>query len=425
MTGQSRLQWQAARPSSSARMEESWRILASTSAILRLNMAWGTKTRMPRPEEALPGRATRMPVPERHFVLGTPLEPPFPAGTEKALFGLGCFWGAEKEFWKTPGVYTTAVGYAGGSTPNPTYREVCSGLTGHNEVVLVVFDAAKVGYPELLRLFFESHDPTQGMRQGNDVGTQYRSGIYTFDEAQRSAAVAAKEAYEPALRAAGLGAHHDRDRARAGVLLRGGLPPAVPREEPGWLLRPRGNRRGLSGRAQRRPDLIAPSFRRWHGFRAFPSLLESAPMVLSSAGRLAGSPRVPLGHSGSRPPPRTRVGRRESRARRVDRRGRLHPHPPAGARRGLPDLRGRAHDRLRVADRSLRGRTRERSDAAIALEASFEEVKALRVPRREAGFVLEVPARKAQARTASPPALPLVRRATTHVRGDAATWRTS
>jgi peptide-methionine (S)-S-oxide reductase len=168
-------------------------------------MALGTKTRMPRPEEALPGRATRMPVPEGHFVLGTRLEPPFPAGMEKALFGLGCFWGAEKEFWKRPGVYTTAVGYAGGSTPNPTYREVCTGLTGHNEVVLVVFDPGRVAYPELVRLFFESHDPTQGMRQGNDVGTQYRSGIYTFDEAQRSAALAAKEAYEPALRAAGLG----------------------------------------------------------------------------------------------------------------------------------------------------------------------------------------------------------------------------
>ena len=168
-------------------------------------MAWGAKTRMPRPEEALPGRATRMPVPERHFVLGTPLEPPFPPGMEKALFGLGCFWGAEKQFWKRAGVYTTAVGYAGGTTPNPTYREVCSGLTGHNEVVFVVFDPAKVGYPELVRLFFESHDPTQGMRQGNDVGTQYRSGIYTFDEAQRSAALAAKEAYEPTLRTAGLG----------------------------------------------------------------------------------------------------------------------------------------------------------------------------------------------------------------------------
>jgi peptide-methionine (S)-S-oxide reductase len=124
---------------------------------------------------------------------------------EQALFGLGCFWGAEKQFWKQKGVYTTAVGYAGGYTPNPTYREVCSGLTGHNEVVLVVFDPSKTGYPDLLRVFFESHDPTQGMRQGNDVGTQYRSGIYAYGEAQQAAAVEAKEAYEPALRAAGFG----------------------------------------------------------------------------------------------------------------------------------------------------------------------------------------------------------------------------
>jgi peptide-methionine (S)-S-oxide reductase len=124
---------------------------------------------------------------------------------EQALFGLGCFWGAEKQFWTRKGVYTTAVGYAGGYTPNPTYREVCSGLTGHNEVVLVVFDPSKTGYPDLLRVFFESHDPTQGMRQGNDVGTQYRSGIYAYGEAQQAAAVEAKEAYEPALRAAGFG----------------------------------------------------------------------------------------------------------------------------------------------------------------------------------------------------------------------------
>jgi peptide-methionine (S)-S-oxide reductase len=168
-------------------------------------MLFGGKVQMPRPDQALPGRSEKMPVPERHFVLGTPLEPPFPEGLSRAVFGLGCFWGAEKQFWKTKGVYSTAVGYAAGLTPNPNYREVCSGLTGHNEVVLVVFDEAKISYDDLLRVFWESHDPTQGLRQGNDVGTQYRSGIYTFGDAQASAAAASKEAYERALRAAGHG----------------------------------------------------------------------------------------------------------------------------------------------------------------------------------------------------------------------------
>jgi peptide-methionine (S)-S-oxide reductase len=162
------------------------------------------KLQMPAPEKALPGRAERMPVPERHFVLGTPLEPPFP-GKELAMFGLGCFWGAEKQFWKTKGVHSTAVGYAGGITPNPTYREVCSGLTGHNEVVRVAFDPKVVSYDALLKLFWESHDPTQGMRQGNDVGTQYRSGIYVYGDAQRQAALASRDAYQQALRAAGHG----------------------------------------------------------------------------------------------------------------------------------------------------------------------------------------------------------------------------
>ena len=168
-------------------------------------MLFDAKSRMPRPEEAPPGRPQKMPVPEKHFVLGTPLEPPFPEGLSRAVFGLGCFWGAEKQFWKTKGVYTTAVGYASGLTPNPTYREVCGGLTGHNEVVLAVFDEKEVTYEELLRAFWESHDPTQGMRQGNDVGTQYRSGIYTFGDTQAAAARASKEAYERALRAAGHG----------------------------------------------------------------------------------------------------------------------------------------------------------------------------------------------------------------------------
>ncbi|MGH6924112.1 MAG: peptide-methionine (S)-S-oxide reductase MsrA, partial [Propylenella sp.] len=145
---------------------------------------------MPRPGEALPGRSAPIPTAETHFVSGRPLKGPYPEGTEKALFGLGCFWGAERIFWKIPGVYVTAVGYAGGVTPNPTYQEVCTGKTGHNEVVLVVFDPKAVAYAELLRRFWEAHDPTQGMRQGNDVGTQYRSGVYVFSEEQRRQAEA-------------------------------------------------------------------------------------------------------------------------------------------------------------------------------------------------------------------------------------------
>ena len=163
------------------------------------------KTRMPAKADALPGRAESMPVPEKHFVNGARLKGPFPAGLEQAVFGLGCFWGAERKFWQLPGVYTTAVGYAAGHTPNPTYREVCSGMTGHNEVVLVVFDPQQVSYDTLLKTFWESHDPTQGMRQGNDVGTQYRSGIYYFDDRQRQAAERSREAYEAQLRSAGFG----------------------------------------------------------------------------------------------------------------------------------------------------------------------------------------------------------------------------
>ena len=163
------------------------------------------KVRMVSAEEALPGRAERMRVPRLHFVSGAPLEPPFPPGSELALFGMGCFWGAERKIWQTPGVLSTSVGYAGGFTPNPTYEEVCSGLTGHAEVVRVVFDPARVSYEELLRVFWESHDPTQGMRQGNDVGTQYRSAIYTYGEDQRRVAEASRAAYQKALEASGHG----------------------------------------------------------------------------------------------------------------------------------------------------------------------------------------------------------------------------
>ena len=162
------------------------------------------KTLLPA-ERTLNGRAAPMPVPERHFVNGHALKPPFPEGMQQALFGMGCFWGAERVFWETPGVYSTAVGYAGGETPNPTYEEVCSGCTDHTEVVLVVFDPGVVSYPALLKVFWESHDPTQGMRQGNDAGTQYRSAIYAYGEEQLRAALASKQAYEQELRKRGFG----------------------------------------------------------------------------------------------------------------------------------------------------------------------------------------------------------------------------
>ena len=164
-----------------------------------------TKLRLPTPDEALPGRTEELPVAAEHAVLGTPLKPPFPDGLETLVVGMGCFWGAERIFWETEGVYTTAVGYAGGTTPNPTYEEVCSGMTGHTEVVLVVFDPQRIGRDEVLRLFWEGHDPTQGMRQGNDVGTQYRSAVYVTSPEQRAAAEASRDQYAARLKQAGFG----------------------------------------------------------------------------------------------------------------------------------------------------------------------------------------------------------------------------
>ena len=168
-------------------------------------MAFFRKLRLPSEHEALPGRDQAMPVPPAHFVNGNPLEDPFPEGHACFLAAMGCFWGAERKFWQTEGVWTTAVGYAGGHTPNPTYEEVCSGLTGHTEVVLAVFDPTVVGYADLLKVFWEVHDPTQGMRQGNDIGTQYRSAIYVYDDGQRELALASRERYQHALSAAGYG----------------------------------------------------------------------------------------------------------------------------------------------------------------------------------------------------------------------------
>ena len=161
--------------------------------------------RLPQPDQALPGHDTPMPVPEEHYVNGNRITPPFPSGLETAVFGMGCFWGAERKFWQAPGVYSTAVGYAGGYTPNATYKEVCSGMTGHAEVVLVVFDPTVTSYDEMLRIFWENHDPTQGMRQGNDVGTQYRSAIYTTSPEQKRAADASRAAFQDRLTAAGYG----------------------------------------------------------------------------------------------------------------------------------------------------------------------------------------------------------------------------
>jgi peptide-methionine (S)-S-oxide reductase len=164
-----------------------------------------SKLRLPDPDNALPGRQSAMPVPDNHFVNGNRMTTPFPSGLEQAIFGMGCFWGAERKFWQAPGVYSTAVGYAGGYTPNATYKEVCSGMTGHTEVVLVVFDPKVTSYDAMLKLFWENHDPTQGMRQGNDVGTQYRSTIYTTSREQKRAAESSRDAYQKRLTTAGYG----------------------------------------------------------------------------------------------------------------------------------------------------------------------------------------------------------------------------
>ncbi|MDV2992719.1 MAG: Peptide methionine sulfoxide reductase MsrA [Chroococcidiopsis sp. SAG 2025] len=166
---------------------------------------FGKKIAMPSPQEALPGRSQAMPVPQTHYTNGNPLKPPYPAGMETAMFGMGCFWGAERKFWQLDGVFITAVGYAAGYTPNPTYKEVCSGMTGHNEVVFVVYDPKVISYEQLLKVFWENHDPTQGMRQGNDVGTQYRSGIYVYSEEQKQLAIATRDTYQQALTQAGYG----------------------------------------------------------------------------------------------------------------------------------------------------------------------------------------------------------------------------
>ncbi len=203
---------------------------------------------LPSPAEALPGRSEPIMQPGIHRVLGTPLAGPWPDGTKTAIFGLGCFWGAEKDFWQLPGVVTTAVGYAGGSTPNPTYEEACSGRTGHAEVVLVAFDPSKITYEQLLKTFWENHDPTQGMRQGNDMGTSYRSIILTANDEQQRLAEASRDAYQVELSAKGYKTITTEIVARRPVLLRRGLPPAVPRQEPPRLLpEPRDRREAAGG----------------------------------------------------------------------------------------------------------------------------------------------------------------------------------
>ena len=220
-----------------------------------------SKTTMVEPERALPGRDREMPVPVRHAVLGTPLRPPFPAGFEQAIVGMGCFWGAERVFWQAPGVYTTAVGYSGGITPNPTYEEVCSRRTGHTEAVLIVFDPAKTSYEEILRSFWENHDPTQGMRQGNDVGTQYRSAIYWTTEEQRAVAEATRAAFAERLRAAAIPRSPPRSPRPARSTTPRSTTSSTSRRTPGvtaGLAAPASAARSGSARARRPPQPPSP-----------------------------------------------------------------------------------------------------------------------------------------------------------------------
>ena len=229
---------------------------------------FGKPGQIPSKRDALPGRDERMPVPDRHFVNGHRLEPPYPDGLARAVFGMGCFWGAEKKFWQLSGVYSTAVGYAAGLTPNPTYREVCTGMTGHAEVVLVVFDPKVIRYEDLLKVFWENHDPTQGMRQGNDVGTQYRSGIYYDDDEQRRAAEASRTAYETTRCISSSWPIRSSQSSSAGAGVSWpclsvsdvSACSAVPRQEPRRILRPRRHRRQLSGRYWR-SSLVSQSIR--------------------------------------------------------------------------------------------------------------------------------------------------------------------
>ena len=234
---------------------------------------------MPAPEDTLPGRPGAMPVTERHVVLDTPIEPPFPEGIETAIFGMGCFWGAERLFWQLPGVYTTAVGYSGGTTPNPSYEETCSGRTGHTEAVLVAYDPARISYDELLKTFWEGHDPTQGMRQGNDVGSQYRSALYWTTPAQQEAALASKARYAMALAQSGYGDDHDRARRGRRVLLRRDLPPAVPGAEPARLLRHRRHRRLVPDRHRRHQLTQHNRGGRSSGRRASPRVQPGAELI--------------------------------------------------------------------------------------------------------------------------------------------------
>ena len=289
---------------------------------------------MPAPEEALPGRSEpAFEVPERHAVLGTPLKPPFPEGIETAYFALGCFWGAERLFWALDGVYTTAVGYMNGTTPNPTYEEVCSGRTGHAEAVLVAFDPQRISYADLLKVFFEEHDPTQGMRQGNDVGTQYRSGIYFANDAQKATAEMALRGLRRGAARRRPRADHDRGRAGRALLLRRGLPPAVPAQGAERLLRPGRHRRLLSHPRRRLLALPRPT-RRIASRAGDPFLrLLHRRLPRGDRHRLRGRPRRLLAAALDRArvlrrarPPRRRDDRRRPAAR-LARAARLAQHP--------------------------------------------------------------------------------------------------